>query len=389
MIKVLHLSSWDIGTKANLKVPFLYDQINEIGKISESSVITIIHTSFFKWLISRIKNNDIQRVFYLWEENENVNHYIAYLPVLPFNILGKNYYEVLFRTSKLLRQRLAKVVNPDIIHCHVTLNQGATALGLSQHLKIPFIIHEHSSPFSMHLNSIEKKEWTSKILQGAEKVICVGPALLQEVKKVSDTIDAIVIDNPIDETLFKFCGKEKESDTLKIISIGSFIDRKGHRFLFEAIRMLIDKEYNVHLSLVGQGDLHDSYLETIDKLGLNNNITFYPWQTRAELRQLICNNDIYVHSSLGETFGLAPLEALICGLPAVVTQCGGPEYYVNTENGVVVETMSSVQLAAGIEQVILNYSAYNMEEQSSYLAKKYSTSDFRSKIQCIYNEFKN
>jgi hypothetical protein len=30
-----------------------------------------------------------------------------------------------------------------------------------------------------------------------------------------------------------------------------------------------------------------------------------------------------------------------------------------------------------------------MEEQSSYLAKKYSTSDFRSKIQCIYNEFKN
>jgi len=58
--------------------------------------------------------------------------------------------------------------------------------------------------------------------------------------------------------------------------------------------------------------------------------------------------DLYVSPSRREGFGVALVEALATGLPAVATACGGPEDIVRESDGVLVAPDDPSALADGI-----------------------------------------
>jgi alpha-1,6-mannosyltransferase len=73
--------------------------------------------------------------------------------------------------------------------------------------------------------------------------------------------------------------------------------------------------------------------------------------TRLLLRlqpDLIETGDALVHAGDSETFGLIVLEAMACGLPAVVTSAGGIAELAAPGTGVVVKPNSASSLAEGI-----------------------------------------
>jgi phosphatidylinositol alpha 1,6-mannosyltransferase len=55
---------------------------------------------------------------------------------------------------------------------------------------------------------------------------------------------------------------------------------------------------------------------------------FIGWLTGKDLSQAFANMDAFVFPSETDTFGLAVLEALASGVPAVVSTSGGPKYTV-------------------------------------------------------------
>ena len=46
--------------------------------------------------------------------------------------------------------------------------------------------------------------------------------------------------------------------------------------------------------------------------------------------------DCFVLPSAGETFGVVYVEAMAAGLPVIATRCGGPEDFVNEDNGILI-----------------------------------------------------
>ena len=55
-----------------------------------------------------------------------------------------------------------------------------------------------------------------------------------------------------------------------------------------------------------------------------------------EVSSILAHADIFVLASRKETFGIVYVEAMAKGLPVIATKCGGPEEFVNKENGILV-----------------------------------------------------
>jgi glycosyltransferase involved in cell wall biosynthesis len=89
------------------------------------------------------------------------------------------------------------------------------------------------------------------------------------------------------------------------------------------------------LLLVGDGpELHRLRKATAN----DDRIVFTGRVDRADLAQLYLMSDMFVFPSTTDTFGMVVLEAHACGLPAIVSDVGGPqEIVVDGESGFVVK----------------------------------------------------
>ena len=147
----------------------------------------------------------------------------------------------------------------------------------------------------------------------------------------------------------------KENDLVLIFV--SFLDRqhyfKGLDILLSAFSQLVQKNNNLKLLIVGEGDMKEHYRQTAQDLGLSNNIIFAGFV--QDLVDTIVLADIFVLPSTdrAESFGIVTAEAQSCGLPAVVSDLPGVrEVIKNEETGLLVESGSVVDLVDKLNRLL-------------------------------------
>jgi hypothetical protein len=69
--------------------------------------------------------------------------------------------------------------------------------------------------------------------------------------------------------------------------------------------------------LVGDGPDHDAFVRHAERLGLADRVFFTGERTLAEMPRWYRNADLFVYTSLSETYGQVVSEALYCRLPVV------------------------------------------------------------------------
>lgn len=88
----------------------------------------------------------------------------------------------------------------------------------------------------------------------------------------------------------------------------------------------------LHLHLVGDGPEHRRIVALVEAFGLREHVRFLG--ERVDLPAVLRESDLFVLPSETESFGLAALEALACGVPVVASQVGGiPEVISDGEVG--------------------------------------------------------
>lgn len=105
----------------------------------------------------------------------------------------------------------------------------------------------------------------------------------------------------------------------------------------------------------------DEVAGQISRARLDEVVTSFSLDGQAELaaayRAVAAGSGVFALVSLYEPFGLAPLEAMSCGLPAVVTRNGGPQESLCDENrgetyGVLVDPIDALDIADGLMQLL-------------------------------------
>ncbi len=103
--------------------------------------------------------------------------------------------------------------------------------------------------------------------------------------------------------------------------VGTFKRQKGHRYLVEAMPSVRPRFPNVHVLLVGEGELLDETRTQVRAAGLEDRVHFLG--SRRDVPELLAASDSFVLPSLWEGLPVALVEALASGLPVVATAVSG------------------------------------------------------------------
>ena len=141
--------------------------------------------------------------------------------------------------------------------------------------------------------------------------------------------------------------------------IGSFEHRKGHPVLFEALKDLVNGSLpNAHLMVVGDGPDESMLKERVKTLGLEQNVSFFPFTN--EPNYIFERLDMTILPSLyKEGLPNVLLESMSMGVPVVSSNIGGvSEIVIEGETGYMVEPADKTMLASAIKKVWANQDSY-------------------------------
>ena len=135
--------------------------------------------------------------------------------------------------------------------------------------------------------------------------------------------------------------------TKQLIIVGRIELFKGHRFLIEALQIVLAKYPETVLLILGEGNQKDNCIEQVNRLKLQNNVQFLGFKTHPY--SYISLSDVIILPSLFEPFGLVYIESFALQTPVVAFDTpAANEIVVNNETGLLVEKGHSGLLAEKI-----------------------------------------
>lgn len=141
------------------------------------------------------------------------------------------------------------------------------------------------------------------------------------------------------------------ADEIAIGAVGGLELRKGHRHLLDALAQLRDAFPAIKCFIAGGGSQREALEEQSRRLGLGGVVRLIG--SVADSRALLSAIDIYVQPSIKEGLGVALLEAMACGLPAIASRAGGmAEVIENRQSGMLVTAADSGALAQALRELL-------------------------------------
>jgi N-acetyl-alpha-D-glucosaminyl L-malate synthase BshA len=134
----------------------------------------------------------------------------------------------------------------------------------------------------------------------------------------------------------------------------------------DAVRVLklVQEQIDSKLVLVGDGPDRSECERLSRELGLSSRVIFLGKQ--EALVDILTAADLFLIPSQSESFGLAALEAMACGLPVISSSVGGlPELIKHSETGFIAEIGDIERMAKYTIDLLKNERKYRLFAESA------------------------
>ena len=253
--------------------------------------------------------------------------------------------------------RLLKARPNTIAHIHTcsgfSFFLDGVLLSLAKLRGVPVVLHIHGASFDQFLDNL------NPILLAVARCFCrrcVFIVVLSESwetalrQRLGDLPFRVVANGvPMLETSARTLPKQGE---LKLLFLGNLSERKGVFDLLEVMPLV----KNAVLHLVG-GEEQAGFTAKISQLiaekQLQQRIKLHGVKTGLEKLAFFQNADIFILPSYAEGLPMSLLEAMMCGLPVIVSDVGGiPAVISDTENGFLITAGNCRQIAETLQRLI-------------------------------------
>ena len=292
--------------------------------------------------------------------------YIHKLPI------GKNKNNLHFQSQKDLlvyswkafwfSKKLIGKNNYDLTHSFFTVPCGFLSLVFYFWKRIPYIVSLRGADvpgYAERFGFIYRfiSPLISFIWKRAAFVVSNSQGLKELALKTNLRQEIGIIYNGINTEEFSPKDDFESGENEFVITPGAsrLTERKGLRYLIEAVGVLFRKYPQVRLQIIGEGDERESLEDLSKSLGLEGKIIFLGRVDHEKTPELYRKADVFVLPSLNEGMSNAMLEALSSGLPILATDTGGTRELVDDGlNGYIIRMRSSEDISEKIEKLILD-----------------------------------
>lgn len=108
--------------------------------------------------------------------------------------------------------------------------------------------------------------------------------------------------------------------------------------------------------------------------------------SREELSELLGTCDAFVLASYAETFGIVFIEAMATGLPAIGTECGGPENIITPESGFLIQPGDVEALAGKMKALYDTYEQFDKKKIRQSIVNRFDFQLAGQKLLQVYSE---
>ena len=251
-----------------------------------------------------------------------------------------------------------KIDNTDIVHSHACLS-ARIAAKLAGVKAIVYTRHTDAVRSKVLTNPVGKI--INKIINGyfADGIIAVSKTAKNNLldtgisdKKIRVIYNGVNPEKPVDEsTRIELFKKFNLDHTKKVVAIVARLEEiKGHEHFIDAAKIVQDNGYDAVFVIAGVGS-REEFLRNYVKENDVKNVKFIGFVDNiSDLNNIM---HIQINASLYEAVGLAVLEGMRLGVPAVVSGYGGnPELTKDGVNGFVVNGQSSKEFAEKIMMLL-------------------------------------
>jgi glycosyltransferase involved in cell wall biosynthesis len=240
----------------------------------------------------------------------------------------------LARARWLAASRL-RAFRADLVHVALCwTNYGASMLWLAQHCRLPSVISVHNAfPPAIFAG------WHEPLLHQAfgavRGIYAVSESALAHFMAIYrpyilSSTRLAVIPNSVDVQRFlpsaaaRALARQRlqlPDDALVIGAVGRLSEQKRPGKLITLFAMLRERFPSLHLVLAGSGPLEAAARAQVERMGLTHCVRFTGFTDAVET--VMPALDLHLLMSRNEGFGIATIEAMACGIPAVATAVPG------------------------------------------------------------------
>ena len=232
-------------------------------------------------------------------------------------------------------REVAETYRLDLLHVHYAIPHSISALLAKQMMaakfRMPFITTLHGTDITLVGTDRSYFSITKFSIEQSDGITSISEYLRQQTTSFFGVPNPIrVIPNFVNCDVYRPAERRETGEKL-LVHISNF--RPVKRVL-DCIRILaaVRRDVSAHLMMVGDGPERGPAERLAIDLGVDTHVTFLGKQDHIE--RLLPRMHVLLLPSELESFGLAALEAMACGVPPVATRVGGvPELITDGMDG--------------------------------------------------------
>ncbi|MFN4153983.1 MAG: glycosyltransferase [Paracoccaceae bacterium] len=138
-----------------------------------------------------------------------------------------------------------------------------------------------------------------------------------------------------------------------LVAIGRLSEQKGFTLLMDALALVVPALPDLHLTLVGDGELRPQIEAAIARHGLARHVTLTGWLDEARVRETLAGAQALILPSFAEGLPVVVMEAMAAGRPVIATSIAGIPELVTPDTGWLVPAGDAGALAQAIRDLAL------------------------------------